>query len=233
MRELIRAFCKERSVVNHHIASFNDFLPTPENPNSRMQRIVDAVRVNDDMDEKGVIYLDQDKTGDDVIAIRLGRRRDENSDIDPQAKGTIFVKTPIVKEANGAEHPLSPMEARLRNLTYQAPIFLECSVIENGIEREPEMIHIGDLPIMIKSKKCNLDPENISYFFNRMDEDIANEDYVRLLASAGEDPCDPGGYFIISGTERVLISLEDLAPNRVLVEVNSRYGKDMASRMQL
>ena len=41
---------------------------------------------------------------------------------------------------------------------------------------------------------------------------------------AGEDPMDPGGYFIIGGTERVLITLEDLAPNRVMVEFNERYG---------
>src|SRR5512136_1759086 len=40
----------------------------------------------------------------------------------------------------------------------------------------------------------------------------------------GEDPLDMGGYFIISGTERVLISLEDLAPNRVMVEYDERYG---------
>ena len=36
---------------------------------------------------------------------------------------------------------------------------------------------------------------------------------------------DPGGYFIINGTERVLISMEDLAPNRVTVEINKRTAK--------
>ena len=44
MRDLIDAFFRERSIVNHHIASFNDFLPTIDNPNSRMQRIVDNLR---------------------------------------------------------------------------------------------------------------------------------------------------------------------------------------------
>ncbi|MEC8311841.1 MAG: DNA-directed RNA polymerase subunit B'', partial [Candidatus Thermoplasmatota archaeon] len=46
-----------------------------------------------------------------------------------------------------------------------------------------------------------------------------------LLRTKGEDPLDPGGYFIINGTERVLISMEDLAPNRVTVEINKRYAK--------
>src|SRR5438046_4723216 len=47
----------------------------------------------------------------------------------------------------------------------------------------------------------------------------------KLIEDTQEDPVDPGGYFIIGGTERALISLEDLAPNRVLVEVNERYGR--------
>lgn len=42
-----------------------------------------------------------------------------------------------------------------------------------------------------------------------------------------EDPLDPGGYFISNGTERVLITVEDLAPNRVLVETSNRYGRDI------
>jgi DNA-directed RNA polymerase subunit B len=38
------------------------------------------------------------------------------------------------------------------------------------------------------------------------------------LVEAGEDPKDPGGYFIINGSERVLVTQEDLAPNRILIE---------------
>ena len=41
MREIVEGFFRERSIVNHHIASYNDFLPTIDHPNSRMQKIVD------------------------------------------------------------------------------------------------------------------------------------------------------------------------------------------------
>jgi len=113
----------------------------------------------------------------------------------------------------------------LRNLTYMAPIHLTFTVIEDGVEREPEKVHIGNLPIMTKSRKCNLQEENIDALFKEIsDEDLAKMSYDEKLAGLGEDPCDPGGYFISSGTERVLITLEDLAPNRVLVEHNERYG---------
>ena len=220
MRELIDAFFRERSIVNHHIASFNDFLPTIDNPNSRMQRIVDNLRSSPEDDRRGIIKLDEDRTEGDVIEIRIGRKRDERGRIDLEAKPTITLGLPVVKEANGATHPLTPMEARLRNLNYTAPIYLDFTVIENGIEREHERVHIGNLPIMVKSKRCLLYKENME-----TEGELTFEEYKRKLIESGEDPYDPGGYFIIGGTERALISLEDLAPNRVLVEFNERYGR--------
>ena len=114
------------------------------------------------------------------------------------------------------------MEARLRNLNYLAPIELEFTIIEDGIEKEPEKVHIGDLPIMLRSKRCNLYKENMEE-----ERELTDSEYREKLIEASEDPEDPGGYFIIGGTERVLISLEDLAPNRVMVEYNERYGTQL------
>src|SRR3990170_82631 len=195
MRELIDAFFRERSIVNHHIASFNDFLPTIDNPNSRMQRIVDNHRSSPEDERRGIIRLDEDRTEGDVIEIRIGRKRDERGRIDMEAKPTIKLGLPVVKEANGATHALSPMEARLRNLNYTAPIYLDFTVIENGIEREPEQVHVGNLPIMVKSKKCLLYKENLE-----TEGELSHDEYQRKLVEKGEDPYDPGGYFIIGGT---------------------------------
>src|SRR5205809_859789 len=221
MRELIDAFFRERSIVNHHIASFNDFLPTIDNPNSRMQRIVDNLRSSPEDERRGIIKLDEDRTEGDVIEIRIGRKRADRGRIDLEAKPTITLGLPVVKEANGATHPLNPMESRLRNLNYTAPIYLDFTVIENGIEREPERVHIGNFPIMVKSKRCLLYKENMEN-----EGELTLDEYRRkLIEDTQEDPVDPGGYFIIGGTERALISLEDLAPNRVLVEFNERYGR--------
>ena len=229
MREIVEGFFRERSIVNHHIASFNDFLPTIENVNSRMQLIVDNVRISKNESLRGVIRLDEDRTEGKIVDIRIGRKRNPaTGEVSPQSKATIDIKAPSVKEANGAMHTITPMEARLRNITYQAPIFLECTVIEDGFENEPEMIHIGDLPIMVRSRKCNLNESAIDTMLDKEPEDkLAKMTQDDKLARLGEDPCDPGGYFIVGGTERVLISLEDLAPNRVMVELNERYGTRM------
>ncbi|MDD1767230.1 MAG: DNA-directed RNA polymerase subunit B [Methanomassiliicoccales archaeon] len=220
MRDLVEVYFKERSIVNHHISSFNDFLSTLDNPNSRMQKIVDNLRVSAEDIDRGIIRLDPDKTEGRIVEIRVGRRRDEKTgNIDPQARPTIQVTLPVVREANGASHSLTPMEARLRNLNYLAPAALEFTIVEDGIEKEPEKVHIGDLPIMVKSKRCTLYKENMEE-----ERELTEAEYSQRLIQAGEDPKDPGGYFIIGGTERVLISLEDLAPNRVMVEFNERYG---------
>ncbi len=223
MRDLVELYFRERSIVNHHIASFNDFLSTLDNPNSRMQKIVDNLRVSADDLERGIIRLDPDRTEGRIVEIRVGRRRDEKTNnVDPQARPTVHVGLPVVREANGATHPLTPMEARLRNLNYLAPIHLDFTVIEDGIEKEPERVHLGDLPVMVRSRRCNLHKENMEE-----ERELSEAEYRQKLIQAGEDPADPGGYFIIGGTERVLISLEDLAPNRVMVEFNERYGTQL------
>ncbi|EQD71631.1 DNA-directed RNA polymerase, subunit B', partial [mine drainage metagenome] len=58
---------------------------------------------------------------------------------------------------------------------------------------------------------------------------LSDDEYHAKLVEYGEDPLDPGGYAIIGGTERVMISLEDLAPNRIFAEFNERYGTPIES----
>lgn len=117
--------------------------------------------------------------------------------------GNIRIEQPTIQEADGSRRPVTPMEARMRNLAYSSPVFVEVLPTINGIERDMEEVFIGQLPIMIKSKPCHL------YGLGR------NE-----LLDLGEDPLDPGGYFIVNGTEKVLVSLEDLILNRVIVSAD-------------
>lgn len=121
--------------------------------------------------------------------------------------GDIRIGKPNVKEADGSQDLLYPNDARLRNITYSAPIHLEMTIVQGDEEKEPVEAVIGQLPIMLLSKGCNL-------------FDMTSEEMVKM----GEDPLDPGGYFIVNGTERVIMTLEDLAPNKILVEFEERYG---------
>ena len=121
--------------------------------------------------------------------------------------GKVRIEQPRYYEVKGGYRQILPSEARLRNLSYSAPIFLEIVPVFNGVERPVYSdVFVGELPVMLKSKLCYL--SNM-----RKDELIEN----------GEDPDDPGGYFIINGSERVLISIEDLVPNKLMV-TNERNG---------
>jgi len=115
--------------------------------------------------------------------------------------GRFKLGEPSIKEADGSMRNILPMEARIRNLTYATPMYVEMTPVLNKIESETIWVNFGDLPIMIKSKYCSL---------NGLSEE--------QLIEVGEDPDDPGGYFIINGTERVLVLLEEISPNRIIVE---------------
>ncbi len=124
----------------------------------------------------------------------------------PQIRGKIVIDDiridkPKVKEVEGYEEEVKPIECRLRNLTYASPVYLKFHVEIEGDYYGPHEILLMNLPVMLKSK---IDPLS----------QMTPEELVK----AGEDPKDPGGYFIINGSERVLIAQEDLASNNVLVD---------------
>ena len=115
--------------------------------------------------------------------------------------GEFKVEQPSVKEADGAVRSILPMEARTRNLTYSSPMYVEMTTVINEIESKPVFVNFGDIPVMVKSKICPLSTMSRNQ-----------------LIEVGEDPDDPGGYFIINGTERILVLVEEIAPNRIIAE---------------
>src|SRR3990172_9931147 len=116
----------------------------------------------------------------------------------------ICVTKPEITEADGSKRNIYPAEARLRKLSYAAPILIEVSAHVNDVQRESFTTQIGSLPIMLHSNYCHL---------NKLSK--------QELIEKGEDPFEPGGYFIINGTERVLVNIEDLGANRFLVNEES------------
>ena len=164
-------------------------------------------------------------------------------DIDPIIKrryeikfGRVYLARPTHTEGDGTTVSLYPHEARLRNLTYSGAMLAD---IENrimiaketqapaeGEEEDMEVtnamggmtqikweredmpmddeaaarVFIGKLPVMLRSELCHMR--------NQTDE---------ALFSFNECPYDQGGYFIINGSEKVLIAQERSAANIVQV----------------
>lgn len=115
--------------------------------------------------------------------------------------GKIWLGKAEVVEVDGTIRKILPVEARIRKLTYSAPLYLEIGY--NG--KEKKVVEIARVPVMVKSKFCNL---------YGMDE----EEQIK----SGEDPRDPGGYFIINGNERAIMMVEDLASNNIFVETTDK-----------
>jgi DNA-directed RNA polymerase beta subunit len=149
------------------------------------------------------------------IEVELKHIIEENKDIEPTIippnvdsfkirLDDVWVTKPEITEADGSKRNIYPVEARLRKLSYSAPMFLKISAHINGMQREEFITQIASIPIMLKSKYCHLNTLN-------------KEDLIKY----NEDPDDPGGYFIINGTEKAVVNIEDLASNRFMVEKES------------
>jgi DNA-directed RNA polymerase subunit B len=158
--------------------------------------------------EKGFVRFQIDSYND-FITRRIPKVLSEIGVIKPEVPelgdfkiklGEFKIGEPTVKEADGSTRPILPMEARIRNLTYAAPMYVEMTPVLNNIESESVIVNFGDMPVMVKSKICPL-------------SSMSRQE----LIEAGEDPEDPGGYFIINGTERILVLVEEIAPNRIIV----------------
>ncbi|MEM1528575.1 MAG: DNA-directed RNA polymerase subunit B'', partial [Desulfurococcaceae archaeon] len=123
----------------------------------------------------------------------------------------IYIEKPRIDrpqwiDIDGTASYKTPLECRIRNLTYMAPVYVTIRVEGDGIYREMNL-KLMDLPVMLKSE---IDP--------------LSKASPEELVEYGEDPRDPGGYFIINGSERVLVAQEDLASNTILVD----YGQEGA-----
>lgn len=217
---VISSFFEAKGLVSQQLDSFDEFVQTT------MQELVE---------ENSQLTLDQNNppsNNDNPIALRRYEIK----------FGTIMLSRPAMTEGDGSTQVMLPQEARLRNLTYSSPLYIEMNkstqvaverpVPLNELDEEqeaelarggehptrlvweyedgnpntdkgapaPEQVYIGKLPMMLKSEFCIL---------KDLDEDE--------LYAWNECPYDQGGYFIINGSEKVLIAQERSAANIVQV----------------
>lgn len=129
--------------------------------------------------------------------------------------GQLYISKPTVYEADGEQRELYPQEARLRSLTYHLQIFIDITVNQYELNEDGQfnwktdeplnsktlpMIKLGNVPIMLRSMYC-----------------ILNSRANRDLTKVGECVFDQGGYFVINGSEKVIIAQERLSNNHVYV----------------
>ncbi|KAF2273412.1 DNA-dependent RNA polymeras-like protein II second largest subunit [Westerdykella ornata] len=214
---VITSFFDTKGLVSQQLDSYDEFT---------RNTIQDIVR------ENGNVILDQNTpyNPDDGGSPILKRRYQISF-------GRVFLARPSHTEGDGTTQSLYPHEARLRNLTYSgamlADITSKVSVareapvgmtdgddddeeiegiggVRTGVKWEVEdtgdmgdaeaKVFIGKLPVMLRSELC--------WLRNQTDE---------ALFALNECPYDQGGYFVINGSEKVLIAQERSAANIVQV----------------
>lgn len=189
---VIDRYFEEKGLVRQQIDSFDEFIT------NTIQELIDD-------------------TGE--IIVKPVRQYVSSQDIEKHGHqikfGQVYVSKPIVYEADGEQRELYPQEARLRSLTYHSQIFVDISVNEYELSENGTFdwrnddplnsktlckVKLGNVPIMLRSRYCILN--------SRMDRD---------LTKVGECVFDQGGYFVINGSEKVIIAQERLSNNHVYV----------------
>jgi DNA-directed RNA polymerase II subunit RPB2 len=127
----------------------------------------------------------------------------------------VAIRKPTIFENNGALTPMYPNDARLRNFTYAAPIYVDMEITTTLTDpgkgtketrtRTLQRVIAGKIPVMVGSKYC-----------------LLNESPEKSPKELGECSADPFGYFIIQGGERIILSQERMAENRMFVFRNNK-----------
>lgn len=187
--EIINSYFKGQHLnrmVRHQIESYNDFV------NYQIKR---TIQMFNPLHIKSAMDYDQE-SGRYALEMLISF---EN----------FRLYRPQTFENNGATKVMFPQEARLRNFTYGSAMTVDIHIKSirrygSGLEEMQSQhkcipdIHIGKLPVMVKSSICVLNQ------YSHISSDVA-----------GECRHDAGGYFIINGSEKVVIAQERAAENKV------------------
>ncbi|GAX80657.1 hypothetical protein CEUSTIGMA_g8092.t1 [Chlamydomonas eustigma] len=193
---VISAFFEEKGLVRQQLDSYNEFVK-----NTIQEIILENPDIIVKPESQHIPGLEA-PTDDREYKISFGQ---------------IYLAKPMLTESDNDSQQMFPKEARLRNMTYSAPMYVDLTKTETvkgpdgEIETSEETynrVFLAKVPMMLRAEYCSL-------------ADHTDKELTEL----GEDPYDQGGYFIINGSEKVLIAQERMANNHVYVFKKSQPSK--------
>mmetsp|Transcript_5370 Transcript_5370/g.9646 ORF Transcript_5370/g.9646 Transcript_5370/m.9646 type:complete len:1204 (-) Transcript_5370:266-3877(-) len=138
--------------------------------------------------------------------------------------GNVSIGEPVIREADGERDKLWPHMARLRGMTYAAPLYVDIThktceiddddqeIVDTETKEELQKKPLGKVPIMLRSHFCLL-------------RALQN----RELNNLGECEYDQGGYFIINGSEKVIVAQERMSSNHVYIFSGNEHRAEIRS----
>jgi DNA-directed RNA polymerase beta subunit/intein/homing endonuclease len=243
-RDLLALFFKQhdnRQIVYHQLASFNHFMNV-EVPQTILRSCPVRVTGSPDLNLTGTTRAAAGTAG---TAIRVSvEGAEDGAPVNTTKPGgpllqaaapeagappprevevmvefsNVQIRKPTIFENNGAVTPMYPNDARLRNLTYAAPVYTD--IIATYTLRTPTAagpptvtvsqrtlphVQVGRIPVMVGSDYC-----------------LLRDTPEKTPRELGECAEDVGGYFIVQGGERVIISQERMSENVPFVFRNTK-----------
>lgn len=124
-----------------------------------------------------------------------------------------ILNKPIIYEKDGSMKIMTPNDARQRNFTYSSSLNVDLKITAKTLgadgvyqteTKQINNINLGKIPIMVKSNYCVLKNKHID--------------------NGSECKYDYGGYFIVNGNEKVIISQDRISENKTYVFVNNKVS---------
>jgi DNA-directed RNA polymerase II subunit RPB2 len=178
-------------LTKHHLDSFNDF-------------VINKIPQTFSQYNPQILYKEQDP-------ITKKYKYEINIYYGGYDSSRVYIGKPIIFKNEGEfniKKQMYPNEARVRNLSYSSHIFCDIVIdylITDGqnqkkITKTFEKVNLGKIPIMLQSKLC-----------------VLNNASFEMRKQMGECPFDQGGYFVIDGQEKVIVSHERKAENKLYI----------------
>ena len=216
--KLIDKYFKDNhyNLVAHHLDSYNDFFSKGIFQIFRENNPIRFIERDTETAEEEAVAKPKTKSK----SVKIGDKENPNECLiylgGKDGSKLYFGKPIIYDEENNKPYPhyMYPNDARLRNMNYGITIHYDIDVdfiYYNGEEKinqtkTYEKIYLGRFPIMLHSNLCIL-------------KGLAREARFNL----GECRNDYGGYFIVSGKEKVIVSQEKFGDNMLYVR---KYKED-------
>ena len=193
-------------LVNHHLKSYNHFFKYGI---FKIFKDNNPIRFKERMEDESNESTNPEEKSREIMIYMGGKGGNE-----------LFFGKPVIYDDNYS-HYMYPNEARLRNMTYGTTIHynVDCEMVQyneegnkNIISHKIEKIYLGRFPIMLHSDLCVL-------------KDLPRE--VRF--NMGECKNDLGGYFIIQGKEKTVVTQEKFSDNMLYIRKHPALDKYLFS----
>lgn len=157
--------------------------------------------------------------------------RSDNNTIYKYTFGETYVTKPCIVDENRIFRKTTPIEARFKDFTYEGNLLVDIHIdvlTDDNVIVDSEIIRkfqLAKIPIMLGSNRCILADKIVNPQHETLSSDVYNDNY-------GECFFEPGGYFIIRGKERVLISQERANYNTVISSIPNDDDNSVSSEIR-